>query len=123
MQIKYYKYQSSGNSFVLIDNLNVKPLSNQVISKIISTNEVRDSDGLLLLYPSEKFDFKLDPLLTNEIRFFIMSLLAMYEEVDFKFLTNVQNQSEDQQSQLDAMQQEIAELKAMLVQFLAKLPA
>ena len=59
MQIKYYKYQSSGNSFVLIDNLNVKPLSNQVISKIISTNEVRDSDGLLLLYPSEKFDFKL----------------------------------------------------------------
>ena len=41
---------------------------------------------------------------------------------DFKFLTNVQNQSEDQQSQLDAMQQEIAELKAMLVQFLAKLP-
>lgn len=43
-------------------------------------------------------------------------------EVDFKFLTNVQNQSEDQQSQLDAMQQEIAELKAMLVQFLAKLP-
>ena len=59
MQIKYYKYQSSGNSFVLIDNLNVKPLSNQVISKIISTNEVKDSDGLLLLYPSEKFDFKL----------------------------------------------------------------
>ena len=44
---------------MLIDNLNVKPLSNQVISKIISTNEVRDSDGLLLLYPSEKFDFKL----------------------------------------------------------------
>ncbi len=59
MQIKYYKYQSSGNSFVLIDNLNVKPLSNQIISKIISTDEVRESDGLLLLYPSEKFDFKL----------------------------------------------------------------
>ena len=54
MQIKYYKYQSSGNSFMLIDNLNVKPLSNQVISKIISTNEVRDSD--CLLYTSDAAD-------------------------------------------------------------------
>ena len=43
--------------------------------------------------------------------------------VDFKFLTNAKNQSEDQQSQLDAMQQEISELKAMLAQVLAKLPS
>ena len=43
--------------------------------------------------------------------------------VDFKFLTNAQNHSEDQQSQLDAMQQEISELKAMLAQVLAKLPS
>jgi DNA-binding HxlR family transcriptional regulator len=30
--------------------------------------------------------YTLDPLLTSEIRFFIMSLLAMYDEVDFGFL-------------------------------------
>ena len=39
--------------------------------------------------------------------------------VDFKFFTYAQNQSEDQQSQLDAMQQEISEFKAMLAQVLA----
>ena len=30
--------------------------------------------------------YSLNPLLTNEMRFFIMSLLSMYEEVDFNFL-------------------------------------
>jgi len=43
--------------------------------------------------------------------------------VDFKFLTNAQNKSADQKSQLDDMQQEISELKAMLNQVLAKLPS
>ncbi|OHD13079.1 MAG: hypothetical protein A2Y41_03950 [Spirochaetes bacterium GWB1_36_13] len=36
---------------------------------------------------SEKTDkYTLDPLLTNELRFFIMSILSMYEEADFNFL-------------------------------------
>ncbi|MCX7872321.1 MAG: transcriptional regulator [Verrucomicrobiae bacterium] len=30
--------------------------------------------------------YSLDELLTNELRFFIMTILAMYEEVDFNFL-------------------------------------
>ncbi|MGC8764372.1 MAG: winged helix-turn-helix domain-containing protein [Brevinematia bacterium] len=30
--------------------------------------------------------YSLDELLTNDLRFFIMTILAMYEEVDFNFL-------------------------------------
>jgi DNA-binding PadR family transcriptional regulator len=35
--------------------------------------------------------YKLDELLTNELRFFILTILAMYEEVDFNFLKSELN--------------------------------
>jgi len=35
--------------------------------------------------------YKLDDLLTNELRFFILTILAMYEEVDFNFLKSELN--------------------------------
>ncbi len=32
--------------------------------------------------------YSLDEIFTNELRFFIMSILAMYDEADFNFLKN-----------------------------------
>ncbi len=39
-------------------------------------------------------NYALDSLLTAEIRFFLMTILAMYDEVDFNFLKNELNASD-----------------------------
>lgn len=58
MNIKFYKYQSSGNDFILIDNRtnNIK-LSNKKIKLLCNRNFGIGADGLIFLYNDEIVDF------------------------------------------------------------------
>ena len=65
MQIKYYKYQSSGNNFILIDLFSQSINHNNLIKKLIKDPAIRKSDGILLISKSKKYDFNF-PYLFDE---------------------------------------------------------
>jgi diaminopimelate epimerase len=60
MQLKFYKYQGTGNDFVIVDNFqgNVN-LSNRQIAHICDRKFGIGADGLMLLEKSNKYDFEM----------------------------------------------------------------
>ncbi len=61
MNIKFYKYQGSGNDFILIDNRNnsFQNIENQAIAKICNRRFGIGADGLMLLTLREGYDFEM----------------------------------------------------------------
>src|SRR6476620_934900 len=61
MDYHFYKYQGTGNDFVLIDNReHIFPKENSaLISHICNRNFGIGADGLILLENAEDFDFKM----------------------------------------------------------------
>ena len=60
MKIKFEKYESGGNDFVLVDNRNnLYDLNSNKIKKICSRNFGVGSDGLIILKKSKIADFKM----------------------------------------------------------------
>ncbi len=57
MKVKYFKYQSSGNNFILIDCISQKINFNNKINTLIRHHIVKESDGILILTNSKKYDF------------------------------------------------------------------
>ncbi len=61
MELEFYKYQGTGNDFILIDNRkSIFPENNiQLISALCSRKFGIGSDGLMLVNYSQEFDFEL----------------------------------------------------------------
>lgn len=61
MQIPFYKYQGTGNDFILIDNrsLSIPTLSQSTIEQYCHPKFGIGADGLMLLQPKEGFDFEM----------------------------------------------------------------
>lgn len=61
MEIYFYKYQGTGNDFVLLDNRNgeYNSLSSQQISQLCNRRFGVGADGLMLLQEKEGFDFEM----------------------------------------------------------------
>ena len=59
MQLQFYKYQSSGNNFILLDLFSQSINHNNLIKKLIKDPAIRKSDGILLISKSNKYDFEL----------------------------------------------------------------
>lgn len=61
MQIPFYKYQGTGNDFILIDNRNhrVQNLSSKTIARCCDRKFGIGADGLMLLQDKEGFDFEM----------------------------------------------------------------
>ena len=57
MKIKYFKYQSAGNNFILIDCINQNFNFYSKINTLISNPIIKKSDGILFLTSSNKYDF------------------------------------------------------------------
>jgi diaminopimelate epimerase len=61
MIIPFYKYEGTGNDFIIIDDrLNRFPVNQRVISKICNRKTGIGSDGLILIKKSEKAGFQMD---------------------------------------------------------------
>ncbi len=60
MQYRFFKYQGTGNDFVLLDNRNLAfPKEQQFIERICDRHFGIGADGLMLLETAEDFDFKM----------------------------------------------------------------
>tara|TARA_B000000475_G_scaffold39726_1_gene29441 strand:- start:1065 stop:1829 length:765 start_codon:yes stop_codon:yes gene_type:complete len=59
MKIKYFKYQSSGNNFILIDVISENINFDIKINTLISNPIIKKSDGILILANSKKNNFDL----------------------------------------------------------------
>lgn len=60
MQLKFYKYQGTGNDFVIIDNFQgLVDLSKEQIAHICDRKFGVGADGLMLLEKSNKYDFEM----------------------------------------------------------------
>ena len=59
MQLQFYKYQSSGNNFILLDLFSQSINHNNLIKKLIKDPAIRKSDAILLITKSKKYDFEL----------------------------------------------------------------
>ena len=59
MQIQFYKYQSSGNNFILIDLISQDTNYYNLIEQLIKDPVVRKSDGILFISKSNENDFEL----------------------------------------------------------------
>jgi len=61
MQIQFYKYQSTGNDFVIIDNREnqVNQLTTKQVSKLCHRRFGIGADGLMLLGKKEGYDFEM----------------------------------------------------------------
>ena len=59
--MKFYKYQGAGNDFVLIDGRNAEAINmdSKRIAKLCDRRFGIGADGLMLLMPSEKYDFEM----------------------------------------------------------------
>ncbi len=61
MDLSFYKYQGTGNDFIIIDNRNrnFPRYDHQLIQKLCHRNFGIGADGLMLLENSEDYDFKM----------------------------------------------------------------
>lgn len=61
MEIIFYKYQGTGNDFIIIDNrdLTFDRSHNSVVAKLCDRRFGIGADGLMLLQKSDKFDFEM----------------------------------------------------------------
>ena len=61
MIITFSKYQGTGNDFIIIDNRDnqVSPISPEIINKLCDRHFGIGADGLLLIGPSDEFDFEM----------------------------------------------------------------
>ncbi len=62
MKVEFFKYQGTGNDFILIDNRSFdwsKVLSPAIIEKLCDRRFGIGADGLMLLQPSDAFDFEM----------------------------------------------------------------
>ena len=60
MRIHFYKYQATGNDFILIDNRKIKHhFTSQVIGKLCHRRFGIGADGLILIEEGENADFKM----------------------------------------------------------------
>ena len=61
MDLQFYKYQGTGNDFIMIDNRSLSfPKNNTtIINKLCDRRFGIGADGLILLEPAENYDFKM----------------------------------------------------------------